>query len=568
MEALALRAHEKGLELTTDVSGELPARVRGDPGRLRQVLINLVGNAIKFTDRGEVLVSARVQQTVGERCRVEFAVEDTGPGIAPEGMQRLFRTFGQLDSSTTRKYGGTGLGLAISKQLVEKMGGTIRVQSTPGQGSTFTFEVPFIVTEPAPRQSSLPVQGPVLVVAPHDRQRRALAKALRNWNLDVALAEDVPEALQALGNPSRNRPFAVALIDADMQPLSGFEAVTRIQADASLRSTAIVMMTASDAREDWARCRHLGVAAFVLKPVRQTALRQALLSAASGVRLLPHTPLVHGHDEEAEEAALPSKRVRRPMRVLLAEDNLVNQRLVIALLQRQNWQVQAVSSGQKAVEAAQSGAFDVVLMDVQMPELDGLQATALIRQHEQGTGRHVPIIGLTAHAMKGDRERCLKAGMDGYLSKPIVARELVAMIESLVDDDQKREPETPAVDLSNVMELVSGDEELIRELVTTFLTDYPSKLEQLGKALTAADAAALERAAHSLKGSVALFGAAPARSFAAELERLGRESQLDRAATVLAQLQQELERVRQVLGQLQPQHDLARTPVGSYHEPT
>ena len=170
--------------------------------------------------------------------------------------------------------------------------------------------------------------------------------------------------------------------------------------------------------------------------------------------------------------------------------------------------------------------------------------------------------------MKGDRERCLKAGMDWYLSKPIVARELVAMIESLVDDDQKREPETPAVDLSNVMELVSGDEELIRELVTTFLTDYPSKLEQLGKALTAADAAALEQDAHSLKGSVALFGAAPARSFAAELERLGRESQLDRAATVLAQLQQELERVRQVLGQLQPQHDLARTPVGSYHEPT
>jgi signal transduction histidine kinase/DNA-binding response OmpR family regulator len=421
MKMLALRAHQKGLELALDVDDEVPDHLIGDLGRVRQVLVNLLGNAVKFTEHGEVVVQVWVEATHGADVLVHFAVCDTGIGIPPEHSAKIFEAFTQADGSTTRRYGGTGLGLAICVQLVELMGGRIWVDSEPGIGSTFHFTARFPVdAEAAARSTPLPSglhDLRLLVVDDNATNRRILEAMMRGWRARPVAVEGTLEALAALRDGvAHGEPFALAVLDLQMPDLDGVELVRRIKADQTLAGTPLVVLSSSAQQEDAAICRDLGVPGYLTKPVRSGELLRMLQTVlGSSVARGPRRP------------ARAAPKVQGPppgTRVLLAEDNPVNRLVATRLLERQEWIVTAVENGREAVEALAREPFDVVLMDVQMPVMDGFEATAAIRAAERGT--RLPIIALTAHAMKGDMERCLAAGMDAYVSKPLRPPDLVA----------------------------------------------------------------------------------------------------------------------------------------------
>jgi len=426
MKALAPRAHQKGLELNCHVHSEVPDVVVGDPGRLRQILVNLVGNAIKFTERGEVTVQVERESQAGGSAKLHFSVRDTGVGIPREKQATVFEPFTQADGSTTRRYGGTGLGLSISRRLVEMMGGHIWVDSTPGQGSTFHFTARFGVGKPleevAPAQEPSLADVRVLVVDDNATNRRILEEMLQSWHMKPTLVEDAHVAMSRLERALEDgTPFRLVLTDVNMPEMDGFALVERIRRNPRLAGAAIVMLTSGGQRGDAARCRELGVAAYLSKPVGQSELFDAIVRVVS-------TP-----QAEAAPTALITRHSlhegKRKFHVLLAEDNAVNQKLAVRLLEKQGHRVMVAANGRQALAALNQEKFDVVLMDVQMPEMDGFEATAAIRQREQSTGQHLPIIAMTAHAMQGDRERCLAAGMDGYISKPIQARQLFEVLD-------------------------------------------------------------------------------------------------------------------------------------------
>ena len=430
MRALAVRADAKGLELAYHVAADVPDTLIGDAGRLRQVLVNIVGNAIKFTDRGEVIVEVcRAGDVAGpDDCPLHISVRDTGIGVPPDELQRIFQPFEQVDGSSVRRYGGTGLGLSISARLVALMGGRIWAESVLGQGTTFHFTVR--LQHPAPRRA--PVTPPVglqgmriLVVDDNASQRRILADALSSWSMVPALAADSAAArhlLRRAGETGEHFPFA--LIDACLPGMDGFALATAIRADPALPANVIVLLAPSD-RDGDARCRSLGLCAL-RKPIGPRELRHALVEAPGpGGAATPATL----------DATPPAAAAARALHILVAEDNAVNQQLVTRILERRGHSVAVAAHGRQAVEAAAAARFDVVLMDVQMPEMDGFEATAAIRAHERGTGRHVPIVALTAHAMKGDEERCTQAGMDAYLAKPLDAKRLVQLTESIAAAD-------------------------------------------------------------------------------------------------------------------------------------
>lgn len=425
LEAIAIRAHEKGLELTVRIDPSLPEVMTGDAGRLRQVLLNLLGNAVKFTDEGEVVLAVGPGDSKpedGDRMRVSFEVRDTGIGIPGDRIAELFRSFSQVDGSLTRRHGGTGLGLSICKQIVERMGGEIGVTSREGEGSSFHFAIPL---RPSKQSGEWRDVDPAelhglraLVVDDHHVNLLVLQGMLSSWQLEVETSSTGEQAMEMLRKAlAEGKPYRLVLLDAHMPGLDGFQTAERMQAEPGLQAMIVMMTTSTDLRGAVARCRELRVAGWLMKPIRRDALREALLGA-----------LARGTTEP------PPMRVESPSapdsgpapRVLVAEDNPVNQRLVSALLGRRGWQVVAARNGSEAVSCFTGGQFDIVLMDVQMPELDGLEATRRIRELEkQNPARgHVPVIGLTAHALKGDRERCLEAGMDDYLSKPIDATHL------------------------------------------------------------------------------------------------------------------------------------------------
>jgi PAS domain S-box-containing protein len=421
LKTLALRAQEKGLELLYEVQPELPDLVVGDPTRLRQVVVNLVGNAIKFTDRGEVLVQVGRQEARGEDLLLHVRVQDTGIGIPADKRQQIFAAFAQADSSTTRRYGGTGLGLTISRQLVEMMGGRLWVESAAGVGSTFHFTVRLgRVPACAPAAEPSQLRGlRVLVVDDNATNRRILHDQLRAWGLEPVLARSAPEALALLAEAAaRGRPFPLVVTDAHMPEMDGFMLVERIKHDRGLRGTTILMLTSAEQKADLARCRQLGIAVYLIKPVKPTELQRALARAVGQAGQSRSTPSPPAH----------APRPHRPLRILLAEDNAVNQKLATRLLEKWGHHVTVASTGKEALAAVERQAFDVVFMDVQMPEMDGLEATAAIRAQERATHLHLPIIAMTAHAMKGDRERCLAVGMDAYVSKPLRSEELYAAL--------------------------------------------------------------------------------------------------------------------------------------------
>jgi PAS domain S-box-containing protein len=437
LRALAVRADGKGLELAYDVAADVPERLIGDAGRLRQVLVNIVGNAIKFTERGEVIVAVRRSGGAAaadgrSECTLHVSVRDTGIGLAPEELHRIFRPFEQVDSSSARRYGGTGLGLSISARLVALMGGRIWADSRPAEGSTFHFTA---CLQPLAPGSEPAAAGPlacvcgwaVLVVDDNAAHRSILADVLSSWSLRPTLAGDAATALDILRQAAaRSTPFAVVLIDAHMPDVDGFTLAAAIRADPALRAAAVMMLSPGDTAGD-ARCRVLGIRAQLRKPFGPRELCNAIAEALA--RADAAAP-------PAADAAAPSRPPVRALRILVAEDNTVNQQLVTRILERRGHTVAVAAHGRQAVEAAALGSFDVVLMDVQMPEMDGFEATAAIRAQERTSGRHVPIVALTAHAMKGDEERCARAGMDAYLAKPLDPKRLVQLTEDIAASEQ------------------------------------------------------------------------------------------------------------------------------------
>ena len=429
LRSLAPRAHAKGLELACQISPDIPPALGGDPSRLRQIMINLIGNAVKFTERGEVVIRVDCERIEGERVLVTLSVSDTGIGIAREQHATIFDAFVQADGSTTRRFGGTGLGLTISARLAELMGGAIRIESEPGRGTqvyvTLPFEIRAALAIPTPVGGLKDLAGlDVLVVDDNATNRRILEEILTVWGMRPTSVDGGLAAIAALERAlAAGKPFPLAIIDFQMPDLDGFGLAARIKARPELGTTMIMMLSSVGNQGDGIRCRELGVASYLTKPVRQSLLLEAMLSVlAATERPLAQPVVVTRHT---------INEARRSLRILVAEDNAVNRLLVTALLGKRGHTTRTVMNGREAIAAVTEETFDIVLMDVQMPEMDGLQATAAIRKLESVTGAHVPIIALTAHAMKGDREICVAAGMDEYLSKPINATQLFALIESL-----------------------------------------------------------------------------------------------------------------------------------------
>ena len=430
IKALGLRAQQKGLELACHVLPEVPDGLEGDPTRIRQIVVNLVGNAIKFTAEGEVVVQVEVQEEAEHEVVLHFGVRDTGVGIPLEKQQTIFEAFTQADTSMTRKYGGTGLGLAISSRLVSLMGGKIWVESAIGRGSTFHFTVRFRMQEISSRKyeplgAEMLRDLPVLIVDDNATNGRILQEMVLAWQMKPTLTERGPEALTLLERANtRGTPFALILLDAQMPGMDGFSVAERIKQDVRLARSVVIMLTSAGLRGDAARCRELGIRAYLTKPIKRSELLQA-------VRLVLGSPAVT--EESRPVVTIHSLRESRGrLRILLVEDNRVNQALATQFLEKRGHEVVVAGNGRAALEALEKQTPDLVLMDVQMPEMDGLQATAAIRQGELKSGKHIPIIAMTAHAMAGDKERCLGAGMDGYVSKPLRVEDLFSTIEEVL----------------------------------------------------------------------------------------------------------------------------------------
>jgi CheY-like chemotaxis protein len=432
---LATRAHMKGLELAFHIRPLVPTALVGDPGRLRQIVTNLIGNAIKFTERGEVVLTVDAETQTDRDARLRFSVSDTGIGVPPQQQEAIFKPFIQADGSTTRRYGGTGLGLAISKNLVSLMGGRIWLESEAGTGSTFHFTVSFDL-QPTPVLETRPRDArmmqledmPVLVVDHNAADRRSLEATLQQWRMKPVLVDSGRAAVTAMRQSKRaGTPFPLVLLDGQLPEMDAFSVAEEIKDDPALAGAAMVMLTRVGQPGDAARCRALGIAAYLMKPVGETELLDAIVTV---VGMQSDSP-----DRRQVVTRHSLRESRRKLRVLLVEDNAVNQLVAARLLGKRGHTVVIAGNGKEALAALDepgSAGFDVILMDVQMPEMDGFEASRAIRAREQGSGKHLPIIAMTAHAMKGDRERCLAAGMDRYVSKPIHLEELFAAIDAVL----------------------------------------------------------------------------------------------------------------------------------------
>ena len=578
VQLLAGRAYDKGLELTGFVEPEVPRFVKGDPFRIRQVLTNLLGNAIKFTERGEVNLQASLQDAEDGSLTVRFSVTDTGIGLTNEQQQRLFQSFSQADTSTTRKYGGTGLGLAISKQLAEMMGGEIGVVSNPQEkpGSTFWFSVRLEEQPLKDRGAPSVLRSDLrslktLVVDDSATNRDILYRQLVSWGIRPDTAEDGFEALRALqkARQSSAGAYDLAILDMQMPEMDGLELARRIKEDPDLSPTRLVMLTSIGDRGDGEKIRAAGIEAYLTKPVRQSELYNALAAVMGS-----------GSDSEtsaAEEMAANkdlrelSRRKVSHHRILVAEDNPVNQRVALSLLRKLGYPAEVVSDGREALEALSSGHYAAVLMDCQMPNLDGYEATAEIRRREArlGDGR-TPIIAMTANAMQGDRQKALDAGMNDYVTKPVKPADVSAVLDRWTangepeaadngtggragdmsgDSDDPGEPLDHAV-IESLREMENEEPGLVSELAEIFLNDVAPRLQTLRQAVDQGEAALLARTAHTIKGSSGNIGAWRMSEISGHLQNVGESGNLSGAGKYLEDLERELDRVRPALENL------------------
>ena len=530
LDVLRLRAEQKGLELICNFNPNAPDFVAGDPGRLRQVITNLVGNAVKFTERGEVIVEVDQQERTNEIVTVHFAIRDTGVGIPPDRQKVIFAPFQQADGSVTRRYGGTGLGLAISAQLVDIMGGGIWVDSEPGKGSTFHFTARFrVISGHAKRASGRPVDLDgvrALVVDDKSSNGHVLHETLTRWKMATTLVEGGARALAAMESAVQtNEPFKLVIIDSGTSLVDGFAVAQAIKQRPALAGATIMLLTSTGRRGDAARCREVGIAVYLTKPVGQAQLLDAILSVLGGAVPTDSPGLITRH----------TLREGGRVNILLAEDNLVNQKITTRMLEKLGHAVTVVSNGREALDAIGRQTFDLILMDIQMPEMSGFEATETIRRQERGSGRHLPIIALTAHAMDGDRERCLESGMDGYISKPARGEELSRAIGSLLaatpggSEAAKRgdeETQLKPFDRTTLLRRLEGDTELLDEVLQIFLSDCPTMLEKIRRAAARRDAKALLFPAHALKGAAANVCASRIHAVALKLELMAKEDRL------------------------------------------
>jgi PAS domain S-box-containing protein len=558
LKTLAVRADQKRLELSARVSAEVPKAVVGDPTRLRQLIVNLVGNAIKFTERGNIVVDAELQSQSSDALYLHMRVSDTGIGIPHEKQQLIFESFAQADGSTTRRFGGTGLGLTISRRIVEMMGGRMWVESEVGRGSAFHFTAKFghstssaFCSERHERQG---LEGlSVLVVDDNDINRNILAEMLTNWRMNPVLAESGGSALEAMEAANRaDHPFSVVLLDSQMPAMDGFDLAERIHRKSGLAGPTVLMLSADHLAAETARYREVGVNVFLIKPVGQSELLDAILMAL-GLRA------VEGRAIEPP-LLIKEEPKGRNLNILLAEDNPVNQRLAIRLLEKAGHYVILAVNGKevlKVLKQAHPPRIDIVLMDIQMPEMDGMEATAAIRDSEKSSGEHLPIVAMTANAMRGDRERYLGGGMDGYISKPINSRGLLAEIERCLAGIERnaKMAENPSqhgeqLDRASLLERVEGDQGLLAEMIQLFLADAPQLLGAMRSALQQGDMILLERSAHSMKGAAGNMSAQATVNSALQLEQSAKKGDAESSKANLAALETAVERLLPVLADL------------------
>jgi PAS domain S-box-containing protein len=560
LKTLALRADEKGLELLCEVAPEVKETLLGDPGRVRQILINLIGNAVKFTSEGEVSLKVHADLIEDKFVTLHFTVSDTGVGIAPAKVKTIFESFSQADTSTTREFGGTGLGLTISQRLVEMMGGRIWVESELGVGSRFHFTARLRSdvtqhTAQGPADADILRGVKVLIVDDNRTNRRILNGMLGRWGMIPSDASDGEQALQVLfAALAESKPFDLVITDMHMPKMDGFTFVEKINQTPELCTATIMMLTSGGQRGDAARCGAMSIAAYLLKPVRKAELREAIVRVLSANGRSKTVPASRQQKPAAAPASL------RSLQILLVDDILINQNLATRLLEKRGHKVAVASSGREALAALENRSFDLVLMDVQMPDMDGLEATRLIRAKEKFSGQHQLVIAMTALVIKGDRERCIAAGMDGYLSKPIRTQELDEVLhrcsasgpkddspDSHASPTPESAPQPLPVSKSELMERIDNDLGLLSELLELFRADYPAQLQALRQAIVNNDEPTLERVGHALKGSLANLAAPTASKIAAELEAMGKNGDLVYAAKSITDLEAELIRVVDLL---------------------
>jgi two-component system, sensor histidine kinase and response regulator len=549
LQALALRAHNKGLELACRIALDVPDLLIGDAGRLRQVLVNLVGNAIKFTERGEVVATVAVECSLPEAVILRVAVTDTGIGIPSDKLHTIFQPFEQADGSTTRRFGGTGLGLTISSKLVELMGGAIWAESEPGKGSTFWFTFQMGVQTHSGYCGTDPdlsrLEGlPVLIVDDNATNRLILTEVLSSWGMRPTAVDGGLAALAALRSASRrSEPFPITLVDGMMPEMDGFDLAEQIRREPEIAAVRLLLLTSAGQPDDTARCRDLAISACLTKPVRQSELYDALTKEV----ILWNRSEVIRRQEPAAEVSRAIEPPAAPLRVLLAEDHPVNQKVAVRMLEHLGHRVVVAPHGVAALAALEKESFDVVLMDLQMPEMDGFLALRAIREREEERGGHLPVIALTAHAMQGDRERCISAGFDGYLAKPIRQADLQMALRPLEPSVCHGSAGVDRSLIEALFEICGGDEDFARELALTFLESAPRALAGIDQALERSDRRELMAQAHALKGISRTIGALELASACEKLEELANREDLSVAAREAATVAREWETVKSLL---------------------
>jgi PAS domain S-box-containing protein len=549
VQMFAQQAEEKNLEIACFIDESVPRVCIGDANRIGQVLINLIGNALKFTSEGDVIVRVRLENEEEEQVVVQFDIADTGIGIAAEKVEHIFEHFMQEDSSTTRRFGGSGLGLSISKQLLELMGGNIQVESTLGQGSTFSFTIPFgkvaDVDVPKPLTGIRGLNA--LVVDDHEINREIICYELKTWGFNTGEAGHGEAALELMrSRAGSGQPFDFAIIDWNMPGMNGEELCRQIKADPQLADTPLILLSSVRGIQPH-RLQEIGLSSWLAKPARQSELLDTVMNAINHVET----------DVQVAESALPETR---SVRILLAEDNEINQEVALEILQASGFSCDIVANGKEAVDAAEENDYDLIFMDCMMPEMDGYEATRTIRRNEKATGRRMPIVALTANAMKGDRELCLESGMDDYLSKPLDPDEVVAMIGKwYVDSDVEDKPAfVTECDLQDnevfvmfdreaVLKRCMGNDALVEKLIAKFFGQVGEDLQALGSALSDSDTAMLVQSAHRIKGAASNLSMDSLREIAAGIERNGRDGNITAAADGFQRLSAEIIRIQKYL---------------------
>jgi len=557
-EPLALKAQEKGLEFIYLIKNEVPAFLQGDPGRLCQILNNLISNAVKFTSAGEVAVIVEVKEETETSATLLFKVEDTGIGIPGARLKDLFAMFTQLDASTTRKYGGTGLGLAISKKLCALMGGEIGVESEVNQGSLFWFTA--VIQKqaceiPPEVQTHADIRGKkILVVDDNTTNRMVLRELLRSWDCRFGEAPDGQTALQLLHEATaQGDPYDMGIIDMMMPEMNGKNLGRHIKEDPALRQITLIMLTSIGDHIDWADNKKIGFANCLSKPVKRSVLYNALITAIN----IDSKTLAVSRSKN-RKAALKAKNLHRKARILVVKDNIVNQKVALGILENLGFKAESVANGLEAINALQSTPYDLVLMDVQMPEMDGFGATRILRDKDSGVYRpDLPIIAMTAHAMPNEKEECLTVGMNDFVPKPVRPNDLLEAIERQLSKQKKHSADKPIeqknaghemiIDRKKLMDLFAGDIELIGEIQKYFLNDTPKQLSGIKVAIENKDTKALASYIHTLKGSAANMEAVKLLKYVNTLEALAEEENFAEATSVLAEAEAAYEEYCEVL---------------------